>query len=125
MKSIHPGAWILLGAGFAACTPGPAAVAERVIAPWTAELGPAGTGTPSGQAAPTATSTLPPLAGISPTRIPGQPYPTPTPDAIRTPPPISKVWVATIICPATSGVVGTTMQGALGTIEPRTVVPLA
>ncbi len=88
MKSIHLGVWILLGAGMAACTPGPAAVAERVIAPWTAELGPAGSGTPSGQAAPTATSTLPPLAGISPTHIPGQPYPTPTPDAIRTPPPI-------------------------------------
>jgi len=88
MKSSHPGVWILLVAGMAACTPGPAAVAERVIAPWTAELGPAGSGTPSDQAAPTATSTLPPLADISPTRIPGQPYPTPTPDAIRTPPPI-------------------------------------
>jgi len=86
MKPIHLGAWILLGAGIAACTAQPAAPADRVIAPWTADLNSAGTSTPSDQAAPT--STLPPLAGIAPTRIPGEPYPTPTPDAIRTPPPI-------------------------------------
>lgn len=85
---IRGGACFLLCAGIAACAPGPAARSERVIAPWTAELASSGAGTPADPAAPSATPTLPPLAGISPARIPGRLYPTPTPDAIRPPPPI-------------------------------------
>ena len=88
MRPTPIGVWVLLWMGIAACTTRSTAPVERVIAPWTAVLAPPGGESPRGLAVPTATSTLPPLAGISPTRVHGQPYPTPTPDAIRTPPPV-------------------------------------
>ena len=80
--------WLALLAALSGCSPTAGTAARsRVVEPWTADLASASTQAPP-QATSTPTPDPDPLSWLSPTRVPGQPYPSPTADAVRPLPPL-------------------------------------